>query len=106
MIEAIEMSEIAICPASTIGVESVCAKTGLLTGTVADNQFAIHKQLIETKSAVSLKDFNMASVEDIKNSLIAFQSVYTINSMMENQARAVDGLSGQRILKEFKALAS
>ena len=104
MIELIKMSEIAIAPASSISMEICCVKAGLLTGTVIDNQEAIHTQLMETGCCISQGDFNASSEQNIINHLEKLSSTDQVNAIMQNQFKAIDGLSGERLLTEFKKL--
>lgn len=105
MMQLINMSEIAIAPASSISMEICCVKSGLLTGTVIDNQKAIHKQLISSGCCISLGDFNKVSEQGIITHLEKINDYKKINFIMNNQSKAIDGLSGDRILNEFKKLA-
>src|SRR5205823_2163783 len=98
-------SEIAICPASTVAMEVCCARIGLLTGTVIDNQFHTHQQLLNGGCCVSVGDFNLASLNNIENQLSQLSDIKNINRIISNQMKAIDGFSGERILHEFKNLA-
>jgi len=106
MVQLIRESEIAVCPASSIALEVCAVKAGLLTGTVVDNQSAIHQQLTDHHCCISLNDFNTATIEDIASRLESIRNVEKINSVMQQQARAIDGLSGERILDIVKTLAA
>lgn len=106
MVELIEMSELAIAPASSIAIEICCVKAGLLSGAVIDNQGAILRQLIDSGCCLSLGDFNTASEQDIIGYLEKLNSYDQITSIVQKQAVAVDGLSGERLLNEFKKLVA
>jgi UDP-2,4-diacetamido-2,4,6-trideoxy-beta-L-altropyranose hydrolase len=106
MVELINLSEIAIAPASSIAMEICCVKAGLICGTVIDNQEAILKQLIDSGCCLSLGDFNTASVQDIAGYLKKLNNNNLTTSIMQKQAAAVDGFSGDRILHEFKTLVA
>lgn len=105
MVELIGASQVAICPASSVALEVCCVKTGLLTGTVIANQLHILEQLINAGCCFSIGDFNMASAENIKTHLESIFDKTVINIMIEKQEKVIDGLSGIRILEEFKKLA-
>ena len=106
LVELIRMSQIAIAPASSIAMEICCVKAGLLTGTVVDNQNASHKQLTELGCCISLGNFNTASEDGIRGHLEQLNLPSTVNELMSNQSEAIDGLSGERLLNEFKQLAA
>ena len=105
LVELIRMSQIAIAPASSIAMEICCVKAGLLTGTVVGNQDATHRQLTELGCCISLGNFNTASEDDIRSYLEQLNLPTTVNELMRNQSKAIDGLSGERLLNEFKQLA-
>ena len=106
MVELITKSEIAIAPASSIAMEICSVKAGLLSGTVIDNQQAIHKQLLDSGCCISLGNFNKKYEKDISRHLEKLNNTDQINSIMKNQSIAIDGLSGERILVEFKKLVA
>nr|WP_255552903.1 UDP-2,4-diacetamido-2,4,6-trideoxy-beta-L-altropyranose hydrolase [Longitalea arenae] len=106
MVELINMSEIAITPASSIAMEICCVKAGLLSGTVIDNQEAILKQLISAGCCLSLGDFNTATERDIADHLMKLNDRHLVTSLVQKQAVAIDGVSGERILNEFKMLVA
>lgn len=106
MVHFIKQSHFAISTASSISLEICCVKAGLLSGTVIDNQVAIHKHLIDSGCCVSLGDFNKASERDIIDHLKILSNTELVNTIMKNQFKAIDGLSGDRILSEFKKLVA
>ncbi|MHA4846793.1 UDP-2,4-diacetamido-2,4,6-trideoxy-beta-L-altropyranose hydrolase [Flavitalea antarctica] len=106
MVHHIYHSDIAISSASSIALEVCCVKSGLLTGTVADNQVAILKQLERKGCCVSVNDFNKVSEPDLTEYLQKMNNIELVNTIITNQARVFDGLSGTRLLAAFKALKS
>lgn len=106
MVQLIQQSEIAICPSSSVAMEVCCVRAGLLTGMVIDNQSSTHEQLLSAGCAISIGDFNAASTSDIQNLLTQLSQVEIVNNIMKSQAKAINGLSGESLLQEFKLLAS
>ena len=106
MVELMAQCEIAICTASSVALEVCCVKAGLLTGTVVDNQLGIHRQLHKSACCLSLHDLNVVSIEEITQSLYKLKTVTAVQTIVDNQSRVIDGLSGERILNLFKQLAA
>lgn len=106
MVDLIQTSEIAICPSSSIALEVCCVKAGLITGTVIENQSSIHQQIMEGGCGISVGDFNTVSVEGIKLKIEQLKTVEAINRFMQNQAKAIDGHSGERLVEHFKTMAA
>ncbi len=104
MVRLISSCEIAICPSSSISLEVCSVRAGLLTGTVIDNQYGLHHQLIQAGCAVSAGDFNVISVDGLTDIINGLNDVSRVNEIISNQERMIDGLSGERILHEFKSL--
>src|ERR1035437_6003961 len=104
MVELISMSDIAVSPASSVSLEICSVKAGLLSGIVIDNQNTIHEELVHSECCISIGDFNIASENEIISCLEKLKNIETVNSMIRNQSKAIDGLSGERILVEFKEL--
>ena len=105
MTQLIGESEIAICPSSSIAIETCCVKSGLLTGTFVNNQQYTHRLLIDAGCCISIGDFNAAKIEDIQGQLELLADVRIVNEMIRRQSETIDGLSGDRLLNEFKLLA-
>lgn len=106
MIHYISQSQIAFSTASSISLEICCVKAGLITGLTIDNQKAIENQLVLNKCSISIGNWIEASVEKIQNAINQLSDTIAVNQMMENQAKCIDGKSGQRILQIFKTLSS
>jgi len=105
MVGLINECEIAICPSSTIALEVCCVHTGLLSGTVADNQEAIHRQIVDADCCLSAGNLIKASIPSLTNTLRQFADVNLIRTMMTRQAEKIDGQSGKRIADLFRQLA-
>ena len=105
LVELIKKSQIAICPASTIALEVCCVKAALLTGTVRDNQEAIHNQLLYSECCISLGNMNIATIQDFKSALLSLNNVQFINDIVRAQSKAIDGKSGERILNIFEQVS-
>jgi UDP-2,4-diacetamido-2,4,6-trideoxy-beta-L-altropyranose hydrolase len=106
MVTLIEQSHLAIAPASSIALEIASVKSGLLTAMVADNQQAIHNMIIENGCAVSAGDFNTISENALRDAILQMNNLPLLNGMIKKQAVFIDGLSGSRLLKEFKTLVN
>lgn len=105
MVELIKLSDFAICPSSTVSFEVCCVKCGLITGTYTENQYLIHKQLINSGSALSVDDFRSLTTIDLIEFLNKINDLNIIKAMIENQAKMIDGLSDIRFINEFTLLA-
>lgn len=105
MVELLNISDLAICPSSTVSLEVCCVKAGLLTGIVIDNQAGIHDQLLNNECAVSIGDFNTVTEDNLVEAICKLNDLNTVTTLIDNQFRAIDGLSGQRLLDEFKMMA-
>jgi len=106
MVSLIEESQVAISTASSISLEICCVKAALLCGTVIDNQYSIHSQLIRNECCVSIGDWRSASVSNIKNQLEAINDVTLAQKIVDKQGICADGESGERIREIFNELAA
>lgn len=106
IIELLSQSQIAICPSSTVSLEVCCAKVGLLTGTVIENQKYIHKELVDLNCALSIGDFNTTTVDLISQKLIVLKNGDVLNQLISNQAKYIDGKSRNNILSIFQKLSA
>lgn len=106
MVELMAQCEIAISTASTISLEICCIKAGLITGTIVDNQKAIHSQLIDNSCCISINDWNTISVEEIVKAISHFKDVQKLQNIINTQANNFDGKSNERIVEIFKQLAA
>lgn len=105
MVKLIAGAQLAICPASSISLEVCSVGTGLLTGTVIDNQNAIHLQLLGKGCAVSAGDFREINEDQLASCIRDIFERNLIGSMKKKQLKVVDGLSGHRLVKEFQILS-
>ncbi|MCG2616070.1 UDP-2,4-diacetamido-2,4,6-trideoxy-beta-L-altropyranose hydrolase [Terrimonas sp. NA20] len=105
MVSLIHDAQIAVCPASSVSLEVISVKCGLMTGMVVDNQLAIHDMITESGCAVSVGDFNNIDSYELSLKLAAMNDTKLVNELLDKQARFIDGQSGNRILNEFKAFA-
>lgn len=100
IVSLLEQSQIAICPSSSIALEAICVKTGLLSGTFIENQEELHHQLTAHHCCISAGDFNSVTVEQLTKQLHSLGCLQKITELIHNQAMAVDGNSAQRIFDE------
>lgn len=105
IVELLGMCEIAICPSSTVALEACCVKVGLLTGTVIDNQDAIHSYLQSSGCCLSVSSLVGASKDLISSYLNEMNNIAFIQGLIHNQKRNFDGRSANRIVKEFQLLS-
>lgn len=106
MVNSIRSSQIAISTSSTISLEICCVKSALISGTVVDNQNAIHSLLINNGCCVSVGDWKKKCVADIKNAICALNDTVTVQKIIDAQTKSIDGSSSIRILNIFKNLAA
>ena len=106
MVNSIRRSQIAISTSSTISLEICCVKSALISGTVVDNQNAIHSLLINNGCCLSVGDWNKICLTDIKNAIFTLNNTLTVQKIIDAQTKIIDGLSPIRILTIFKNLAA
>ncbi len=85
------ISSIAILPPSTVSLEYLCSGGSLYTFKIADNQTSINKMLIEGGFARPYS---------------SIKSTHLFSPHFESRTKLIDGLSSDRILKEFIALSN
>ena len=106
MVNSIRRSQIAISTSSTISLEICCVKSALISGTVVDNQNAIHSLLINNGCCLSIGDWNKICVADIKTAIYTLNDTLTVQKIIDAQTKSIDGSSPIRILNIFKNLAA
>ena len=97
--------DVAICPASSIALESCAIGIGLISGYTAENQLGNLNGLIKHKTLINFDNINQLSIKEIiqkMERLIPYPSVF--NELIENQKRMIDGKSPERLLNIFKSL--
>lgn len=105
LIQLLTTCDIAICPASSISLESCAIGIGLISGYTADNQIGNLNGLIKHKTLINFDNINALSIKEIVKKmerLIPYPSVF--NELIENQKRMIDGKSPNRLLTIFKSL--
>jgi len=102
--EMILQSQIVISPASTMSLEVCAVKAGLFTGTIADNQENILRQLIDYNCCYNIGDLEQVSEENIIGALVEMANLDKINNMMRNQYINIDGNSDSRVIGAIKEL--
>jgi UDP-2,4-diacetamido-2,4,6-trideoxy-beta-L-altropyranose hydrolase len=85
------ISSIAILPPSTVSLEYLCSGGSLYTYKIADNQTSINNMLIEGGFA---RPYN------------SIRSKFQNSPHFDCKIKLIDGLSSERILKEFVALSN
>lgn len=103
MVRLISECQLAICPGSTVSLEICSVRCGLITGTVIDNQYGLHNQLVNAGCAITAGDLNTITVQELAELIRGF-SVEKVNEVIANQVKAIDGLSAERLVNEFKSL--
>jgi UDP-2,4-diacetamido-2,4,6-trideoxy-beta-L-altropyranose hydrolase len=106
LVNCISRSQIAISTSSTISLEICCVKSALISGTVVDNQNAIHSLLINNGCCVSVGDWKKKSILDIKAAICKLNDTLTVQKIIDAQSKCVDGESPKKILNIFKNLAA
>jgi UDP-2,4-diacetamido-2,4,6-trideoxy-beta-L-altropyranose hydrolase len=105
MVRFIQSSQLAFSTASSIAMEICCVKAGLITGIVADNQRSIHQQILQNGCGLSVGSWKDVSVETVISLIERLKNSLLINEIMKNQAKSIDGKSGERIVQIFNELA-
>lgn len=101
----IRSSTIAICPASSIAIESCATGVGLISGYTADNQLAILKGLKQHRCLIDLGDLTKVSSMVLSSTVCdLLANPLQINEMINNQCEMIDGNSPERISEVFKLL--
>ena len=95
MIQVIKKAGIAIVPASGILFEILAVGCKAISGMYMDNQRIIYHQFLNKGLIIDAGNFQEANVQTALNSAVR-ESV--------NKRRPIDGRSGKRILKLFKAM--
>ncbi len=104
LIELIEKSDLVICPASTIALETCSIGCLLMTGTTAENQRSNLKGIIESEMGIDLGDLNRISKEAF---LIRLESIYlnpNNETMLQRQQEKLNATTPARISSCFKNL--
>lgn len=101
----LQSSDLMICPASTISIESCCVGITLLTGTTAINQMDIHAGLVQHQLAFSCGNF----IELAANDLVAFihrikNDPKKIMDHYQNQQEMYAGPCTENFLEKFLKL--
>ncbi|MFP8487466.1 UDP-2,4-diacetamido-2,4,6-trideoxy-beta-L-altropyranose hydrolase [Gracilimonas sp. Q87] len=102
MRQELEKADLAIVPASGILFEVISTRLPAISGYSVDNQQGIYNGFKNLGCIIDAKNF------DRKNFHEAIQTIDTKSLFLirKNQAQAIDGLSINRIQKEFKNLTS
>jgi UDP-2,4-diacetamido-2,4,6-trideoxy-beta-L-altropyranose hydrolase len=106
LIEYLQNTDVVICPASTIALETCAIGRYLLTGYTAANQLNILHGLISAEMAFSLGDINMISSVDVLEKLKSFHMLSKRNQMLINQKAVINGTTKERIQRVFRSLNS
>ena len=97
--------DVAICPASSISIESCAIGTGLVAGYSAPNQMGILEGLTKNNAVVNIGDMNALNTLQIK---VKFEELTKhpeqFNVLIGNQKKMIDGRSPERFIKLFKNL--
>lgn len=103
----LEECDIAVCPASSIAIESCAVGIGLVSGYTAQNQLGILEGLITSQVLINLGDLNKITKEEIQHKFEQFiVQPGQINKLMEHQKQMIDGKSPERLLTIFKNMAN
>lgn len=99
--------EVAICPSSTISIESCAVGIGLITGLTAENQLGIYKGLLKNKCAFDIGNINNQTVKELAEKIDAYilNKSFVKNNIL-HQRKLIDGKSPERFLKIFNELAT
>lgn len=102
----LQKCEVAICPASTISIESCAIGIGLITGITAYNQTDIYNSLIKTKCAFGIGNINNQSELVLSGKIRRYiRNKNKIKNNINNQKQLIDGRSPERLLAIFESLS-
>ncbi len=85
MVELLQNSDVAICPASTLSLECCSVGIGLFCGYTVDNQVEIHSDLAAKNLIFDLKNLNIISENDLSDILFANFSLQKLNEVVFRQ---------------------
>lgn len=105
--ELIKICDIAICPASSISLESCAIGIGLASGYTAENQKGILQGLVDKKTIIDLGDLNAIKTETIISEIKKIaETPNQLTELIRNQKKLIDGNSPQRLLNLFKEMVT
>lgn len=105
IVDLLKKTDVVVCPASSISLESCAVGVGLISGYTAENQLGNLNGLAKHKTLINFGDINLLSMMDVKNKiekLISYPTVF--NELINNQIRMIDRKSPERLLNVFKKL--
>lgn len=107
IIEIMSNSQMGICPASTMALETCSVGTGLIVCQTAQNQKGIFSGLINNEMALGIESFQINNNNnDLKHSLQKLiNNPHSINDQIALQKQHIDGYSPDRIQKVFNNLS-
>lgn len=106
LLQLLLQTDVVICPASTISLETCAAGCTLITGFTAPNQLGILSGLEQTRSAFSLGSFQSLTEEHASARIDAWLThPQARRDQLLNQRRLIDGRSGLRLSYIFMELA-
>jgi UDP-2,4-diacetamido-2,4,6-trideoxy-beta-L-altropyranose hydrolase len=106
LIDNLQNTDVVICPASTISLETCAVGRYLLTGYTAANQMNILQGLLSAELAFSLGDINMISPGDFLEKLKFFYTLPQRKRMLLNQKAVINVKTKELIQKTFHSLSS
>lgn len=105
--ELLKTCDLAICPASSISLESCAIGIGLISGYTAENQKGILQGLIDKKAVIDFGNLNTIKAERIISEIKKIaESPTQLNNLIENQKKLIDGVSPKRLLNIFKEMVT
>lgn len=106
LIDALEESDVVICPASTISLEACAIGCTLITGYTAANQLGILSGLTTLGAASTLGHFQSLTKQSAKESIEAILSNRKVRQeQFDRQRILIDGKSKVRIARAFLEIA-
>ncbi|MGZ4055039.1 MAG: UDP-2,4-diacetamido-2,4,6-trideoxy-beta-L-altropyranose hydrolase [Bacteroidia bacterium] len=103
--QLIKESDVVICPASSISIESCAIGTGLISGYTADNQLDNLAAMEKLKILINWGNLIFIPKDKIKEKFnVLFNQTDLFNVLIANQQKIIDGQSPARILSIFEGL--
>lgn len=106
IVHLLQRSFMVVCPASSVALEVCAVKAGLITGITVENQSTIHREIIRLNCGVSIGDFNTISAVELAAFIKERMKGDTMEKLMLNQSRKIDGRSPERIRQLFIELVA
>ena len=105
LIEILEVTDLAICPASTIALESSFIRCPLLVGYTAENQLSNYSGMVKKNLAFPIGDMNLVQSAEIIETIEKINiSIFAIESQRNNQRQSFTSGNELKIVETIKRI--